>query len=66
VKAVIVLRAGHALTGAEVQEWCRAHLAGYKRPRYVEFIAEMPRSAVGKIHTLALRQRPVTPEQALP
>lgn len=66
VKAVIVLRAGHALTGAEVQDWCRARLAGYKRPRYVEFIAEMPRSPVGKVHTLALRQRPVTPEQALP
>jgi acyl-CoA synthetase (AMP-forming)/AMP-acid ligase II len=66
VKAVIVLRDGHALTGAEVQDWCRARLAGYKRPRYVEFIAEMPRSPVGKVHTLALRQRPVTPEQALP
>lgn len=66
VKAVIVLRAGHTLSGAEVQDWCRARLAGYKRPRLLEFIAEMPRSPVGKIHTLALRQRPITPEQALP
>lgn len=66
VKAAIVLRAGHTLDAAGVSAWCREALAGYKRPRYVEFMTELPRSPIGKIHTALLKQRPTTPEQAAP
>ena len=59
IKAVIVLRPGAALTAEEITVHCRAHLASYKRPRYVQFVsaAEIPRSTTGKIlrHDLAAR-----------
>jgi acyl-CoA synthetase (AMP-forming)/AMP-acid ligase II len=59
IKAVIVLRPGAQLTAEEITLHCRAHLASYKRPRYVQFVsaAEIPRSTTGKIlrHDLAAR-----------
>lgn len=66
VKAAIVLHAGQQVTREEVSAWCREVLAAYKRPRYVEFLEEMPRSAIGKIHTLMLKERPTDSEQAAP
>ncbi|MFO1415639.1 MAG: hypothetical protein U1F10_17425, partial [Burkholderiales bacterium] len=57
VCAVIVRRAGHGVTEAEIVEWTRDRLAGYKRPRHVRFIeeAQMPRTATGKIQHRILR-----------
>ncbi len=51
IKAVIVLRPEAKLTADEITAHCRAHLASYKRPRYVQFVsaAEIPRSTTGKI-----------------
>lgn len=49
VKAFIVRRSGEALTEAAVLAYCRDNLAAYKVPKVVEFIAELPKSAVGKI-----------------
>jgi acyl-CoA synthetase (AMP-forming)/AMP-acid ligase II len=68
VKATIVLRAECALSIAEVDEWCRARLAGYKRPRYVEFrtAEQMPRSMTGKLQRHELAALPVTPAQRVP
>jgi long-chain acyl-CoA synthetase len=40
---------------ADVRAHCEAHLAGYKRPRVVEFRAELPTSAVGKVLRRGLR-----------
>ena len=59
VHAVIVLHDGAAATAAEVLEWCRDKMAGYKRPRSVSFMAEtdMPRTATGKIQHRILRDR---------
>lgn len=44
-----------SVSAAEVIQFCRASLAGYKTPRHVTFVAEFPRSAAGKIkkHELA-------------
>jgi acyl-CoA synthetase (AMP-forming)/AMP-acid ligase II len=44
---------------AEIIEWCRSRIAGYKRPRSVAFIAdeEMPRTATGKIQHRLLREQ---------
>jgi acyl-CoA synthetase (AMP-forming)/AMP-acid ligase II len=62
VLAVVVVRPGHAATEAELLDWCRPRMAGYKRPRAVRFIAEaeLPRTATGKIQHRLLRQRMVS------
>lgn len=49
VKAFVVLKAGESATEQEMIAFCRQHLAGYKSPTQVEFIPELPRSAVGKV-----------------
>jgi len=57
VKAVVVPKAGAALTAAEVIEHCRALLADYKVPRQVDIRAEeLPRSRTGKINKEVLRK----------
>ena len=38
-----------------MQQWCKDKLTGYKRPRYVEFRDELPKSNVGKILRRELR-----------
>ena len=57
VEAAVVLREGVEMTGAELIEWSREHLAGFKRPRAVTFLdrREMPRNATGKILHRVLR-----------
>jgi acyl-CoA synthetase (AMP-forming)/AMP-acid ligase II len=59
VQAVIVLHEGQTATSAEILDWCRDRMAGYKRPRTITFIAdsEMPRTATGKILHRTLRDR---------
>lgn len=58
--AFVVLRAGFeptAALAAELQQFVRAQLAEYKRPRWVEFVAELPRTATGKLQRFKLRER---------
>ncbi|MFW9780196.1 MAG: long-chain fatty acid--CoA ligase [Candidatus Heimdallarchaeota archaeon] len=55
VKAYIVLREGASASEEEIIEWCRTRMAGYKRPREVEFRDELPMSAVGKVLRRVLR-----------
>ncbi len=55
VHAVLVLREGQSLDEAEVIAHCRAHIAGYKCPRSVEFRAALPLSAAGKLQKFELR-----------
>jgi fatty-acyl-CoA synthase len=62
LRAYVVLRAGHALTGTEVSEYCRSHLADYKRPRQVVFLAELPRNPTGKVLKRELRDLPAAPK----
>ena len=59
VHAVVVLHQGQDATEAELVEWCRGRIAGYKRPQSVRFLAdtEMPRTATGKILHRTLRDR---------
>jgi acyl-CoA synthetase (AMP-forming)/AMP-acid ligase II len=51
VFAVVVLHEGDDATDAEIRQWCRDRLAGFKCPSRVTFIADqdMPRTATGKI-----------------
>jgi O-succinylbenzoic acid--CoA ligase len=55
VEAVVVLREGAATDEAALREYCAASLAGYKVPKRVEFVAELPRTASGKLLRRALR-----------
>ncbi|MEW5960099.1 MAG: long-chain fatty acid--CoA ligase, partial [Chloroflexota bacterium] len=48
-KAFVVLRPGESATEEEIIDWCRAGLAKYKVPKYVEFKDTLPKSMVGKI-----------------
>jgi len=59
VHAVVVLHEGGTATEAEILDWCRDRIAGYKRPRSVSFMteADMPRTATGKIQHRLLRER---------
>ncbi|WP_216210736.1 AMP-binding protein [Amycolatopsis aidingensis] len=55
VKAVLVPAAGSALSAQQVIEHCAAELAGYKVPRTVEFVEELPHSPTGKLRRVQLR-----------
>ena len=57
LKAVVVLRAGHELDADAVRAHVKANLAGYKVPRDVEFVAELPRTSTGKVLKRELRDR---------
>ncbi len=49
VKAWVVLKSGETATAEEIREWCKQSLAGYKVPKQIDFLAELPKSTVGKI-----------------
>ncbi len=49
VKAFVVLKEGEQATETELIAFCRERLASYKVPREIEFVKELPKSAVGKI-----------------
>ncbi len=55
VKAFIQVKAGETLTEEAVLDYCKENMAGYKRPRLVEFRDELPVSAVGKVLRRVLR-----------
>jgi long-chain acyl-CoA synthetase len=57
VKAFVVTISGETLTQEEVIEFCRKNLAAYKVPRIVEFIDELPKTAVGKVLRRKLKER---------
>ncbi|RPI14774.1 MAG: hypothetical protein EHM60_05840, partial [Lysobacterales bacterium] len=52
---VYVVRKDPKLTEAQLMEFCRQQLTGYKKPKYVEFRDELPKSNVGKILRRELR-----------
>jgi len=56
VPKVYVVKKDPNLTEQDVLEHCRRELTGYKRPKYVEFRAELPKTNVGKILRRALRE----------
>jgi long-chain acyl-CoA synthetase len=56
VPKVYVVRKDPQLTEQDVLEHCRKELTGYKRPKYVEFRSELPKTNVGKILRRALRE----------
>jgi long-chain acyl-CoA synthetase len=56
VKAFIMLRPGEIATVEEIMEHCQKKLAGYKRPREIEFREALPTSIVGKVIRRVLKE----------
>jgi long-chain acyl-CoA synthetase len=54
---VFIVKKDPALTAEQVKAFCQENLTGYKRPKYVEFRQELPKSNVGKILRKELRQQ---------
>ncbi|MEX0880821.1 MAG: long-chain-fatty-acid--CoA ligase [Thermoanaerobaculia bacterium] len=54
--AFVVLRAGAAASEAELTEFARGHLAGFKTPKGVTFVDELPKTATGKVQKYVLRK----------
>jgi long-chain acyl-CoA synthetase len=55
VPKLFVVKKDPALTEKDILEHCKEQLTGYKRPKYVEFRTELPKTNVGKILRRALR-----------
>ena len=58
VKAVIALKEGETATEEEIKKFCAEHLADYKVPKFVEFVASLPRNPAGKVVKAELRYVP--------
>ncbi len=56
VMAYLVLKPGQSLTPEDVREFCGRHLADFKAPKYVQFVAELPRTPAGKVRKKILRE----------
>ncbi|MBU0969749.1 MAG: long-chain fatty acid--CoA ligase [Proteobacteria bacterium] len=55
VKAFIKLKQGQKATAEEIKDFCKENMAGYKRPKLIEFRDEIPISNVGKVLRRVLR-----------
>lgn len=56
VKAFVV-KGDSSLTEEELRAFCEEELTGYKKPRYIEFVEDLPKSNVGKILRRKLKER---------
>ena len=55
--AWIVLKQGASATEDEIRDFCRGQIAHYKVPRYIRFVAELPKTVTGKPQKFAMRER---------
>ena len=56
IKAFVSLKEGETMTAEEVIAFCREKLTGYKVPKQVEFMDDLPKSTVGKVLRRKLRE----------
>lgn len=64
VKAFVVRKPGEKLTKKEVIKYCRTSMASYKKPKLIEFIDILPRTATGKVLKSKLRKQATHSEEA--
>jgi acyl-CoA synthetase (AMP-forming)/AMP-acid ligase II len=64
VAAFVVPRAGSAVTEQELAAHCAGRIAGYKKPRVLRLVAELPRNHAGKVTKQVLRDGYLDAEQA--
>jgi acyl-CoA synthetase (AMP-forming)/AMP-acid ligase II len=56
VAAAVVTRPGSGLDGATLGEWCGQRLAGYKKPRIVLVVDDLPKGSTAKVSKRAVRE----------
>ncbi len=56
VVKVVIVKKDPALTEADIKAWCKEELTGYKRPKVIQFVDELPKTNVGKILRRELRE----------
>ena len=54
---IVVVKKDQSLTEEELSAFCKENLTGYKRPKFIEFKTEIPKTNVGKILRRALREQ---------
>ena len=64
VKAYIQLKPGETATEEEIISFCKDNMAGYKRPRVIEFREEVPVSNVGKVLRRVLRDEEIEKQKS--
>ncbi|WP_282780536.1 MULTISPECIES: AMP-binding protein [unclassified Nocardia] len=62
VLVVLALADGHQLIPADLIEYLRPRMAHFMIPRYVRFLAELPKTPTGKVEKYALRAAGITPD----
>lgn len=55
VVAFVVLKAGHSCSVDDLENWCKQHMASFKKPKHYRFQAELPKNSYGKILKTELR-----------
>ena len=53
---MVVLKPGGRATEEEIIQFCKENLASYKKPKDVEFIKEIPKTAYNKVDRKALKE----------
>jgi benzoate-CoA ligase len=56
-KAFVVLKPGAEASEADLKAFVKERLAPYKYPRHIEFVADLPKTATGKIQRFKLREQ---------
>jgi fatty-acyl-CoA synthase len=59
----VVLKAGAVASETELREFARANLAHFKAPHGFTFVAELPKTATGKVQKFVLRGKPAIAKQ---
>lgn len=57
IKAIVSLRPGQKAAAEEIIDFCKQHLASYKKPKSVDFIEAIPKNSYGKILKRELREK---------
>jgi acyl-CoA synthetase (AMP-forming)/AMP-acid ligase II len=57
IKAIVVLRDGTKTTEEEIIDFCKENIASFKKPKSVEFVDSLPKSAYGKILKREIREK---------
>lgn len=66
IKAFVVPTAGATPSRTALADWVRTTIAGYKTPRFIQFIDAIPRNESGKVLKHPLAEHPTDPEQRVP
>ncbi len=64
VKAYVVLKEGQKVEAEDIVTFCKARLAPYKVPKFVEFMDEIPKNNAGKVVRRLLREQPQNMDSA--